>query len=187
MNQKGRYKRTEEHKKLMSKIKLKNNPLKGVSSCRKGIFKFKITKEELAYLYLKKKMSLSEIGKKYQTSGSTIFHYMKRYEIPSRKLSDALKLRDFKNEKHPNWKNQPKIPSLHRWIEKNKSKPLQCEICKRTIKLELSCTDHKYTRNIEDYEWLCRSCHRKKDFNYQSSPLKNMSRWKEKITLRGKK
>ena len=52
---------------------------------------------------------------------------------------------------------------LHVWIAENKPKPEDCERCHKKKKLDLSSNDHKYTGDIKDWEWICRSCHKKKD------------------------
>jgi len=69
------------------------------------------------------------------------------------------------NEKHPRWRgDKASNISLHIWMAKNKSKPKRCEDCGEIRKLNLaSLTNHQYTRNIEDYKWLCYSCHKKLD------------------------
>lgn len=54
--------------------------------------------------------------------------------------------------------------ALHEWISRHKPKANKCETCGREAKLELSNNNnHIYTRNIEDYEYLCHSCHKIKD------------------------
>ena len=77
--------------------------------------------------------------------------------------------RDMSNENHPRWKgDKAKKITLHIWIAKNKPKPKVCEICKEERKLNLAnIKNHNYTRNINDYRWLCYSCHKKMDMgNY---------------------
>lgn len=60
---------------------------------------------------------------------------------------------------------------VHKWLRKNKPKPELCERCKERPVMELS---YKYSyndivsgklwsRNPDDYEWLCKSCHCFKD------------------------
>lgn len=69
-----------------------------------------------------------------------------------------------KGNKNPAWQgNKVGYKALHTWLRKNYSQPDKCQRCgKITDKLELSCNGN-YTRDIKDYEWLCRSCHWKKD------------------------
>ena len=68
-------------------------------------------------------------------------------------------------EQHHKYKgNKANQNVIHRWIEKRKPRPKICEECKEERRLNLaSLTNHIYTRNIEDYKWLCYSCHKKMD------------------------
>lgn len=65
--------------------------------------------------------------------------------------------------------------ALHEWVRRHKPETSKCEKCGRVAKLELSNNNnHNYTRNIEDYEYLCHSCHKIKDMkrkkvNYSKS------------------
>lgn len=55
----------------------------------------------------------------------------------------------------------------HAWLRRNKLKPKLCERCRERPAEELSYNnkDKKgYSQNPKDYEWLCASCHRRKDF-----------------------
>lgn len=68
------------------------------------------------------------------------------------------------NDNNPSWKgDNVKYGSLHEWIRRHKIKPLLCERCNKNKKLDLSNISGEYKRDIDDYEWLCRSCHMKKD------------------------
>lgn len=49
--------------------------------------------------------------------------------------------------------------ALHLWVQYNKKKTKYCFICNEKKKLELSSIKHIYTRNLEDWLWLCQSCH----------------------------
>lgn len=53
--------------------------------------------------------------------------------------------------------------SLHEWIKSHKSKPLLCENCGERQPYDLANISGQYLRDINDYEWLCRRCHMKKD------------------------
>jgi len=63
--------------------------------------------------------------------------------------------------------NSVGLIALHEWIKRHKPKPDKCMKCgKRTELLELSNNNnHNYTRNIDDYEYLCHSCHKIKDLH----------------------
>lgn len=63
-----------------------------------------------------------------------------------------------------NWTNKPKYTTMHNWVRKHKIKPSSCGRCgKITTDLELAKISKEYTRNIEDYEYMCCSCHHKMD------------------------
>ena len=61
--------------------------------------------------------------------------------------------------------DQVGLITLHEWIKRHKPIPDKCEKCgKETKFLELSNNrNHNYTRDINDYEYLCHSYHKKKD------------------------
>lgn len=68
-------------------------------------------------------------------------------------------------EKNPIWKGDKvgKQTPLHRWIARHKPKPEYCESCKKSKPYDLANISGKYFRDINDFEWLCRSCHMNKD------------------------
>ncbi|TFG12062.1 MAG: hypothetical protein EU531_10945 [Promethearchaeota archaeon] len=49
--------------------------------------------------------------------------------------------------------------SIHKYIREIKKKPKVCSICNERKKLELACIEHQYSKDSEDYIWLCRGCH----------------------------
>lgn len=72
-----------------------------------------------------------------------------------------------RGKNHPAWKgNNATYRSIHDFIINNFGEPKYCEHCKRTDKkkYEWASKDHKYTRNIKDYQRLCTSCHRRYDY-----------------------
>ena len=58
---------------------------------------------------------------------------------------------------------------MHKYLRyKYKDKmPKTCESCGELKKLDCANISGKYTRNIEDYKWLCRKCHCIYDKNYE--------------------
>ena len=52
-----------------------------------------------------------------------------------------------------------RLSTIHDYIRKLKPKPDLCPICCNNEKLELSSIGHGYTKNLEDWMYLCRSCH----------------------------
>ena len=56
------------------------------------------------------------------------------------------------------------ILGIHRWVKKNKVKPVGCEKCsKKNCYLELSNTNHTYKKRLSDWKWVCKKCHAKRD------------------------
>jgi hypothetical protein len=68
------------------------------------------------------------------------------------------------SETNPNWKGDDVgYAALHEWIGNRKPKPELCEICRKKPPRDLANISGEYKRDIDDYHWLCRSCHMKKD------------------------
>ncbi len=69
-------------------------------------------------------------------------------------------------EKHPNWKGDgASYNALHQWIRNRIKRPEGCVKCKtKTDRLEISNTSGEYKRDLNDWRWLCISCHRKYDY-----------------------
>ena len=107
------------------------------------------------------KISKNNKGRKAWNKGLT-----KETDIRVLKYSESNKGKhDHNNSNNPNWKgDKAKPPAIHEWIKKNKQKPEICEECGVDSKLELSSKTHEYKRDINEFRWLCRSCHEKYDF-----------------------
>ncbi len=70
----------------------------------------------------------------------------------------------FEGESHPNWIGDAVgYHGLHSYIRRHLPKPLTCEHCHKVKKLELSNKSRQYKRELSDWQWICRSCHRKYD------------------------
>ena len=52
-----------------------------------------------------------------------------------------------------------KYGAIHDWIKRRKPKPKKCPICKERKPYDLANISGEYKRDINDFEWLCRSCH----------------------------
>ena len=64
------------------------------------------------------------------------------------------------------WKgNKVGLSALHEWIRNHKPKPKLCEICKKRKPFDCSNISGKYKRDVNDFMWLCRSCHMKFDYD----------------------
>jgi hypothetical protein len=112
----------------------------------------------------KKKMSLIRLQKKKELG------YLISPEARE-KLSLA-----HEGEKAYNWKGEnAKYGALHLWIRKNKPKPKLCEECHKEKRLTLAnIKNHKYTRNPDDYKWLCFKCHRQLDLPFRKKIKKEI-------------
>ena len=69
------------------------------------------------------------------------------------------------DEKHPGWKGgEAGYQAIHQWIRRRKAKPTSCELCGVfSTRLQLSSKDHKYTRNLDEYQYICAKCHKTYD------------------------
>jgi len=64
------------------------------------------------------------------------------------------------NEKNGQWKgDKVTYNALHAWVRRKLPKPDFCPICQRKKKLELMCKNHQYSRDLEKFIYVCRSCH----------------------------
>lgn len=76
-------------------------------------------------------------------------------------------------ESHPRWmgENAKKI-SKHEYVAKHKPKSKTCEFCGQERRLALAnIRNHNYTKDINDYKWLCYSCHSHLDKNKEVCKL----------------
>lgn len=79
-------------------------------------------------------------------------------------LKDNAKSHSKRGSKNPRWKGE-KInpgPSLHQWVGRNKPKPKMCENCGKKPPYDLA-NKGVYNKNFDNWEWLCRGCHMRKD------------------------
>jgi 5-methylcytosine-specific restriction endonuclease McrA len=158
VEEKGKYERTESHRRLMSKIKLKNNPLKGKPSHLRGKYKVEISKDKLIEMYHGKKLSLSKIGEKLSVNTVTVLNYMNRYNIKRRTVSEA-------NCKH----GSSKVAFDYY--------PNKCCVCNKTQRLEVHHIDsNRYNNSIKNLIILCISCHSK-----EHNRILNINHMKKKI------
>ena len=51
--------------------------------------------------------------------------------------------------------------ALHKYISRHLPKPSKCPVCNESKKLELHCKDHEYTRDINQWIYVCKKCHGK--------------------------
>ena len=68
-----------------------------------------------------------------------------------------------RGEDNPNWKgDKVGYTALHEFVAKRIQKPELCVRCNSRPVKDLSCNG-EYNRDLTNWEWLCRSCHLKKD------------------------
>lgn len=69
-----------------------------------------------------------------------------------------------KNENNRNWKgDKVGYKGLHLWVRSHLERPKICPICKTRETREVANLDGKYSRDLNTWQWLCRSCHLRKD------------------------
>jgi len=114
-----------------------NGPLNERFGSRNPMFGRKVSEET------RKKMSVSQRNKSQGT----------RERISVSKIG----------EKNPMWKGEDVgYEQLHRWVRSRFPKPELCIICKKVPPIDLA-NKGIYTRDLTNWEYLCRSCHMKKD------------------------
>lgn len=59
--------------------------------------------------------------------------------------------------------NNISYKALHLWVKKYKIKTDKCENCNKKRFLELANISGEYKRDINDWKYFCRKCHRKYD------------------------
>lgn len=145
------------------------------------ILKYK-DKDWLYDQYITQKKSAPEIANICNCEKTAILRWLEKFKIKRRspseaikiamnkpevkkKLSKAMKARRIIGEKHHRWDENPNYFAIHKWVNRHKTKSEVCEICNKKFdkngkdKLELSNIDHRYTRNLEDYQYVHPICH----------------------------
>jgi len=104
-------------------------------------------------------------------------------------------------DRNPQWKaDDVGFTSLHQWIREHKPKVDLCERCNKTPPYDVANISGEYKRDINDFEWLCRSCHMNDDGrinNLKRLPStsgipgiwwdKNRNKWMVQIRKKGEK
>ena len=99
--------------------------------------------------------SSSEIGEECGVNRNTILNWLEKFGIPRRNHTA---------------KNINSYGLLHKWARKNIPKPEFCEICGAYEPKDCANKDHSYKRNIDNWFWLCISCHRNYDKYINKKP-----------------
>ena len=141
-------------------------------------------KEWLKDQYWNKKESSETIAQMFNLTRQGIIYWLKKHNIKIRTKTESQKLalekertsihgfniKPFapKREKSHKWKGEKaSYNTIHASVRELKGKPQNCEKCgKINCRIELSFNHHneKPTRNLEDYKYLCSSCHIKRDY-----------------------
>jgi hypothetical protein len=75
-------------------------------------------------------------------------------------LAQRNKERPMFEEENPQWKGEMVgYFAVHEWVILRKPKPSLCEHCNKKPPSDLANVSGKYKRDLDDYLWLCRSCH----------------------------
>jgi len=74
--------------------------------------------------------------------------------------------------------NSEETDAIHSWIKQKLGQPKYCELCKKTDKKQYDWAnkDHLYKRNIKDWMRLCRGCHMKFDYKFNSRRKANANK-----------
>ncbi len=133
-------------------------------------------KEWLNDQYWNKKQSENMIAKKCGIVRSTLQYWFKKFGILHRRkneLNQAYSHMGFQkgnklslNERNVNWKGKDaKIKALHYYVGRRKNKPEECPHCNEKKEVELSFNHDlgNYTRDHDDYIYICHKCHFKRD------------------------
>lgn len=79
-------------------------------------------------------------------------------------------------EKNPMWKgDNAKLPAIHLWVKVRFPKTDLCQSCNKFPPRDLANISQLYSRELNDWEWLCRKCHMTKD-----GRLGNLRQFREK-------
>ena len=101
-----------------------------------------------------------------------------------------MKCKNINNEGNPNWNPDSKdYDTIHAWANRKLKKPEKCPECGKKSNLDLCHKDHSkgrsediYNRDLNEWVFLCRSCHMKADgrmnnlkqFIPSEDPIKNI-------------
>ena len=136
--------------------------------------------------YWNQDKSQREIGKECGVDHKTILRWMRKFNITARTNSESNKGRKRKpftketkknmsksklGDKNGMWKgDEAGYFAIHTWVNRHKPKVEVCELCDKKYdklgkkKLELSCINHQYKRDIDNFQWAHHSCHMSYDY-----------------------
>jgi len=118
--------------------------------------------------YIKLGKSIRKIEREFGYSDTTIWLRLKEFGL-NRSISESVS-----KEKNSQWKgDEVGYCALHEWIRNHKPKPKLCEKCKKNKSYDLANISGEYKRDINDFRWLCRSCHNKEHNKFKNFHKKN--------------
>ena len=81
-------------------------------------------------------------------------------------------------ERNPQWKGKTVgYCALHQWLHTRLSKPTLCQRCHIRPAYDLANKSKLYTRELEDWWWLCRHCHMEIDGRLAILHNQNKTGW----------
>lgn len=84
----------------------------------------------------------------------------------------GMKFPEREGGNHPLWRgNKVGYSALHWWIKQRLAKPWGCNHCGKIKSLELANKSHEYKRELDDWLWLCKSCHKKYDLQFRGKKV----------------
>lgn len=110
-------------------------------------------------------LSHKNIADRCNLPRSTIYNYLKHFDIIKKDNMSILK----RGSNNPMWAgNKVTIVALHTWVRRNKPRVNVCEMCRHNPPFDLanisnSFNEKTYNRLFSNWQWLCRSCHMRKD------------------------
>lgn len=127
----------------------------------------------------KSEESFENLSKRHGFNEKTIRNNLKKFNL--KKIKTKRKKYEMKkrmlNDKNPNWGGKDVgMSGIHSWVRRRKSKPPFCEECNIKKPNDLANISEEYKRDINDFRWLCRSCHMKSDGRLKN--LKNSEYFK---------
>ena len=114
--------------------------------------------------------SCIRIAKSLNINSATVYRNLKKRGL--KKVANKNSLETIKRKKasakrgkdNHNWKgDNVSYKSLHIWVKRHKPKSKLCEDCNEQTPYDLANISGEYKRDVDDYKWVCRSCHMKED------------------------
>jgi len=113
--------------------------------------------------YVEQKKSIMRIANEFNSTYKKIRYWLIKGNIPIRSCSEAGQ-EIHQSENHGMWKgNEAGYAAIHYWVQRYKPKPEVCGICGKSGVLELSNKTGKLIRDIDNFQYIHKSCHKKYD------------------------